>query len=174
MMAAGIHLTGHERFFGADEIIVSKTDPKGRIIYANEVFLRVADFSESELLGQPHSVIRHPAMPRCVFKLLWDTIEAGREIFAYVVNRARNGDHYWVFAHVTPTFDAGGKIISYHSNRRVPERGAVDKAAALYKELLTVEERHADRKEGMAASTRVLVETLTKLGMPYDEFVFAL
>ena len=100
-----MHLTGVERFFDKDEIIVSKTDLKGRMTYCNDVFLRIAGYTEQELLGQPHSIIRHPDMPRCVFKLLWDTIGAGKEIFAYVINRAKNGDHYWVLAHVTPSRD---------------------------------------------------------------------
>ena len=167
-------LTGVERKFNSDEIIVSKTDLKGRIIYANEVFQRVSGYSEQELLGQPHSLIRHSRMPRCVFKLLWDTIESGNEIFAYVLNRAKNGDEYWVFAHVTPTFDAAGKIISYHSNRRSPKPEAVGKAAGLYAKLLAEEERHADRKDGMAASTRTMMDILGSLGKPYDEFVFSL
>jgi len=108
MARQDVPLTGVERFFDADEVIVSKTDLKGRITYANRVFQRVAGYGEAELMGAPHSIVRHPAMPRCVFKLLWDTLEAKQEIFAYVINRARNGDHYWVFAHVTPSFDAGG------------------------------------------------------------------
>ena len=98
------NLTGVERTFGEDEIIVSKTDLTGRITYANDVFLRISGYAEAEVLGQPHSIIRHPGTPRAVFSLLWRTIESGREIFAYVVNRAKNGDHYWVLAHVTPTF----------------------------------------------------------------------
>jgi PAS domain S-box len=110
MARSGVNLTGVERTFGTDEIIVSKTDPKGRIIYANEVFLRLAGYAESEIIGQPHSIIRHPDMPRCVFKLLWDTVQSGNEIFAYVVNRSKNGDHYWVLAHVTPTFDGQGNM----------------------------------------------------------------
>lgn len=169
-----VHLTGVERTFGADEIIVSKTDTKGRIIYANEVFLRLAGYSEREILGQPHNIIRHPAMPRCVFKLLWETISAGKECFAYVVNRSKNGDHYWVLAHVTPTFDSSGTIVSYHSNRRSPRREAVAKAEALYKELLAIESRHHDRKQGMEAAYQALIDKLQGLGVPYDEFVFAL
>src|ERR1017187_6768808 len=93
MNTGSFPLTGKERFFGEEEIFVSKTDLKGHITYANEVFLRVAGYDEEEVLGQPHSMIRHPAMPRCVFKLLWDQIQVGREIFAYVVNRAKTGDH---------------------------------------------------------------------------------
>jgi len=173
-MSSNVHLTGVERTFGGDEIIVSKTDTKGRIIYANEVFLRVAGFSEREILGKPHSIIRHPAMPRCVFKLLWLTIESGKEIFAYVLNRARNGDHYWVFAHVTPTFDANRNIVSYHSNRRSPRPEAVAKASGLYEQLLAIENGHADRNAGMEASFKALVDQLGTLGVPYDEFVFSL
>ncbi len=70
------------------------------------MFLTIAGYTEREVLGQPHSMIRHPDMPRGVFALLWETIASGSEIFAYVVNLAKNGDHYWVFAHVTPTFPA--------------------------------------------------------------------
>ncbi len=167
--------TGIERTFGEEEIIVSKTDTKGRITYANDVFLRVAGYEESEVLGQPHSLIRHPDMPRAVFKLLWDTIESGREIFAYVVNRAKCGDHYWVFAHVTPTFDASGGIIGYHSNRRTPDRRAVQTVQEIYQELLAIEARHgADWRAGMDAAVAHLVMTLDQAGMPYDEFVFSI
>lgn len=174
MAKSDVHLTGVERTFGADEIIVSKTDPKGRIIYANEVFLHLAGYSESEIIGQPHSIIRHPEMPRCVFKLLWDTIQAGKECFAYVVNRSKNGDHYWVLAHITPTFDSQGNIVSYHSNRRNPRREAVAKAEALYRELRAIEAAHQDRKQGMEAGFKALVDKLQALGVPYDEFIFAL
>ena len=114
-MAAQTDLTGVERTFGADEIIVSKTDTKGRLTYVNQLFQTIADYKEDELIGQPHNIVRHPDMPRCVFKLLWDTIASGNELFAYVVNRCKFGDHYWVFAHVTPTFDAQGQITGFHS-----------------------------------------------------------
>jgi PAS domain S-box-containing protein len=173
-MEAACALSGQERFFGEDEIIVSKTDLKGHITYANDVFLKIAGYEEDEILGQPHNVIRHPAMPRCVFKLLWDQIEAGQEIFAYVLNRGKDGHHYWVFAHVTPTFDERGRITGYHSNRRCPRRDAVKKAEALYRKLLAEEQRHPGKKEGMAASTAMLLDLLAQKNMAYDEFVFTL
>lgn len=169
-----ITLTGVERFFDQSEIIVSKTDLKGRITYANRVFQRVAGYAEEELLGKPHNLVRHPDMPRCVFKLLWDTISDGKECFAYVVNRARNGDHYWVFAHVTPSYDSGGQLIGYHSSRRVPRRDAVDKVIPIYRQLVEIEAGHADRKEGMAAAGAVVGQVLASAGMGYDEFVFSL
>jgi PAS domain S-box-containing protein len=83
-MALHVNPSGRETFFPASDVIVSKTDLKGRITYANGLFCRMAGYRETELLGQPHSIIRHPDMPRSVFKLLWDTIEARSEIFAFV------------------------------------------------------------------------------------------
>jgi PAS domain S-box-containing protein len=167
-------LSGVERILRDDEIIVSKTDLKGRITYCNDAFMRLAGYSERELLGQPHNIIRHPAMPRCAFKLVWDTIEAGKEIFAYVVNRSRNGDHYWVFAHLTPDFDEGGRIVGYHSFRRSVSRDALAVIEPLYAALLAEEARHQDRKEGMAASTRMLLGILEEKGLSYEQFVLGL
>jgi PAS domain S-box-containing protein len=166
--------TGRERTFDPDEVIVSKTDPRGRITYANRVFCRVSGYSESELVGAPHSLIRHPAMPRVVFKLIWDTIASGKEIFGYVVNLARNGDHYWVFAHVTPTFDGKGKIVAYHSNRRVPTRRGVDTMTRIYAALLAEEKRYPRGPEQMAASGALLTKTLADAGVTYEQFVFSL
>lgn len=168
-------LTGRERTFGEDEIIVSKTDLKGRMTYANPVFINLAGFPERELIGAPHSIVRHPDMPRCVFKLLWDTIMGGKEIFAYVVNRSANGDHYWVFAHVTPSRDASGTILGYHSNRRVPNRRVLNEVIIpLYADLVAEENRHPNAKDGMNAAFDRLVSILKSKGIGYDEFIFSL
>jgi PAS domain S-box-containing protein len=167
--------SGRERFFEKHELIVSKTDISGKITYANEVFQRLAGRGEAELLGAPHSIIRHPDMPRCVFKLLWDTISAGQEIFAYVINLAANGDHYWVFAHVTPSFDGSGRILGYHSNRRVPDPRIVTEAIVpLYRSLLEEEGRQGDRKVGLDAATAMILGLLEKEGKTYDEFILGL
>lgn len=172
---SGVEPTGKERHFEPEELIVSKTDLKGRIIYANEVFLRLSDFTEKEVLGQPHSIIRHPDMPRCIFKLLWDEIKSGNEIFAYVVNMGKNGDHYWVLAHVTPTFDADHNIVGYHSNRRVADpRILRDKIIPLYAELREIEESTTNRKEGMNAASLALANKLSDAGMAYDKFIQSL
>ncbi len=166
--------TGRERTWPESQIIVSKTDTKGIITYANKVFCDVALYREAELVGQPHNIIRHPDMPRCVFKLLWDTVERGEEIFAYVVNLAKNGDHYWVLAHVTPTFDDEMRIIGYHSSRRVPRADAVETISGLYRRLLDIERGHSSPKEGMAASEAALFAILKDKGVAYDEFVLTL
>jgi|SRR5579862_9703189 len=169
-----IQPTGRESAFNDNEIIVSKTDLSGRLVYVNDVFLRVSHYRADELLGQPHSMIRHPEMPRAIFKLLWDTIEAKGEIFAYVVNLAKNGDHYWVLAHVTPSFDANGKVIGYHSNRRKPDADKLAKIIPLYRTLLDDEKRAADRKIGMQKSYDHLMAEMKSRGVPYDEFVLSL
>ena len=174
-MGQDTFVSGIERYFGEDDIIVSKTDLKGRLTYANKVFLEISDYSEKEVLGQPHSMIRHPDMPRSIFKLLWSALEAGREIFAYVNNRAKNGDNYWVYAHVTPSWDRNGNIVGYHSNRRLPDRDILaEHIMPLYQKLLSAERGHANRKDGMLAGEKLVTDLLTEQGVSYDEFIATL
>lgn len=167
-------LTGREIMFGTEELLVTKTDLTGRITYANDVFLRVAGYGEGEVVGQPHSFIRHPEMPRAVFKLLWDSIQGGREIFAYVVNGTKHGDHYWVFAHVTPTVDTHATITGYHSSRRCPDRAQVEKVKGLYERMLSAERGHARKADAIAASMQVLQLAIAERHTSYEEFVFSL
>jgi PAS domain S-box-containing protein len=173
-MTRAIQPTGVENLLGEEELIVSKTDLKGRITYANDVFIRMAKYSWKELMGAPHSLIRHPEMPRSVFKLLWDTLQSRQEIFAYVVNLAKDGSHYWVFAHVTPTFDERGNIVGYHSNRRKPDAAQIERIKPIYKALCAEEARHANAKDGMHASFEAIVGLLKQQGVGYDEFVLSL
>lgn len=168
-------LTGHERTFDPGDVIVTKTDLKGRITYANRVFLNISHLELGNTLEQPHSLIRHPGMPRTIFKLLWERIEAGKEIFAYVVNRAMNGDHYWVFAHVTPSFSETGQVNGYHSNRRVPDRRVIsDSIRPLYDELCAIEQRGNGRKDGLQGAYETLHDKLKTRGLDYDRFIFSL
>lgn len=174
-MSVDRSVTGKERFFGKDEVIVSKTDLKGRLTYTNQVFIGISGYLEEELLGVQHSIIRHPHMPRGIFKLLWDTIESKNEIFAYVVNRCKNGDHYWVLAHVTPSMNARGEIEGYHSNRRVPDPKIVKEIISpFYNQLLEVEKSYKNAKDGMNAGIDKVMEMLNQKGMKYDEFIFSL
>lgn len=166
--------SGRAATFAENEIIVSKTDLKGRILYANDVFCRVAKMTERELLGAPHSIIRHPEMPRSVFKLLWDRLRDGKEIFAYVVNMAADGDHYWVFAHVTPSRNEGGEIVGYHSNRRKPDPHQIDAIQPIYRALVNEERASHDPKTGISRGTALLERTLAAKGMSYDEFIFSI
>ena len=170
-----ITATGVERFFDKNEIIVSKTDLKGNLTYVNNVFLRISDYTEAELLGQPHSLIRHVDMPRAIFKLLWDYLQDGKEIFAYVNNFAKNGDNYWVLAHVTPSFDDVGNVVGYHSNRRVPDAEILaNTIIPLYKQLKDIENGDKSRKIGLQKSEQKLKEIVADQGVSYDEFILSL
>lgn len=174
-MPKGTHTTGKEVYFEDDELIVSKTDLKGILTYTNRPFLDISGYTEQEVIGKPHNIIRHPDMPRCIFKLLWETISSGSEIFAYVVNRCKNGDHYWVYAHVTPSKTTEGEVIGYHSNRRVPERDIIDEAIIpLYKSLKAIEDNTSNRKEAMSQSGAEIVSMLANEGLAYDEYVMTL
>ncbi|MEK9970407.1 MAG: PAS domain-containing protein [Ferrovibrio sp.] len=166
--------TGRERTFAEHEIIVSKTDLKGRITYVNDIFCNVGLYEEEEVLGQPHSIVRHPDMPRVVFALLWQRIEEGEEIFAYVKNMAKNGDHYWVLAHVTPSYSLDGKVDGYHSNRRVPSRDALTQIEPLYRRLREEETRHVDRKQGLQAAAALLETTLSERNTDYDRYILGM
>lgn len=108
-----------ERAFSPDEIVVTKTDPSGAVVHANDVFINIGGWSENDLLNRPHNMVRHPDMRAVVFKLLWERAGSGREFFAYIQNRRANGDHCRSPAHVTPDFDQTGRIVGRHSSRRV-------------------------------------------------------
>jgi len=156
-----------------DDFIVSKTSAKGIITYGNPIFIEFSGYSEEELLGSQHNIIRHPDMPRAAFKLVWETIEAGKEFFGYVKNLSKDGSFYWVFTHITPDFDSRRNIVGYTSVRRCPKREAVGKIEPVYRQMLAAE-RAAGPRDAIAAGTRVLVDLLQQTGMSYEELVFSL
>lgn len=172
-MKSKVEPTSNEKVMRENDFIVSKTDLKGRITYGNEIFIEYSGYSESELLGAQHNIIRHPDMPRGVFKFLWDNIAAGTEVFAYVKNMAKDGSFYWVFANVTPDYDAAGNIIGYLSVRRAPKRSAVQVLDGLYKLMLEAEQK-AGPKDACDASLALLVSVLNEKGMSYEELIHAL
>ncbi len=165
--------TSVERVMREDDYIVSMTDTTGRITYGNRIFIEFSGYSESELLGTQHNIIRHPDMPRAVFKLLWDKIAKREECFAYVKNMAKDGSFYWVFANVTPTFDDAGNIAGYFSVRRKPKASGVKVATEVYRLMLEAEKK-AGPVNAIAASTQVLVDIMNEKGLSYDELVLAI
>ena len=162
-------MANQELTFGEDQFIVSKTDLKGNITYGNALFITISGYDESELLDKPHNILRHEEMPALVFKLLWSRVKEGKEIFAYVKNKTKRGDYYWVFAHVTPSFDTDRRITNFHSVRRKPSQKALDVIKPLYAMLLQKE-----KSGGIAASETALNQILKEKGMSYDEFVLSL
>lgn len=161
--------TNTERQVKDDAFLVSKTDTKGRITYCNLPFIEIVGSTEQELLGKPHNIVRHPDMPRCIFKLLWERIHNKQEIFAYVKNMSFDGSYYWVFANVTASLDKNGTTIGYYSIRRKPNPKALEVIIPLYKELLEKE-----KSGGMEASEAHLHRVLKEKGASYDEFANAL
>lgn len=165
--------TGNERTFDASEIIVSKTDLSGKITYINEVFEKISGFKRDEIIGEPHNIIRHPDMPRSIFDLAWESLKQEQEIFAYVVNLCKEGDHYWVLAHMVPSYGPDGKIVGYHSNRRLPRPDNVKLLQGIYQELLAIEAR-SEPREGMKNARKYLDDFLASKNIQYDEFIFSL
>ncbi|WP_306589811.1 PAS domain-containing methyl-accepting chemotaxis protein [Geothrix sp. 21YS21S-4] len=124
-------VTQTERLLEAGKPIVTKTDLKGRIIYANDSFVHVSGFGREELIGADHNIVRHPDMPAEAFEDLWRNLHAGLPWRGLVKNRAKNGDFYWVDAYITPITDRGAPV-GYISVRSAPDRSAVDEAERLY------------------------------------------
>ena len=108
-------------------LIVSETDEKGKIIYANEDFCKIAGFSKEELIGKPHNIVRHPEMPKWACKDLWNTIKAGKVWRGVVKNKTKDGGYYWVYATVYPSIDANGNI-RYVSVRVKPTQEEIEQA----------------------------------------------
>jgi aerotaxis receptor len=117
------------------DFLVSQTDSKGKILFANEDFCSIAGYTLEELIGQPHNIVRHPDMPRAAFKDLWDTVKRGQVWKGYVKNATKNGGFYWVFATVYPNVSTGDGEYGYMSCRRKASPAEIQKAEALYKTL---------------------------------------
>lgn len=169
-----MNFSGKEVHFDHDELIVSKTDLQGRITYANHTFLKIAGYEEAECIGQQHNLIREPNMPRAVFELFWSTLAEGKEIFAYVVNSTKAGDHYWVIAHGTPSVQ-NEKTVGYHSTRRVPNPDTIQNVIVpLYDKLLSIEQKNPSKKDGLQESVNTLLGILSEKKVSYDEFMAGL
>jgi len=165
---------GREVSLNDGEFIVSKTDPQSRITYANRSFMRITGYSESEVLGRPQSIVRHPEMPRGVFRLLWNTIRKGDEFFGYINNLAEDGSNYWVWANITPDRDEQGRIIGYFSARRKPDPAAIAKVKPIYAEMLAAEARASNVEEACKASLAVLDHYIHQEHADYEAFVLSL
>lgn len=124
-------VTDHEVPYPDGKLIVSRTDTDGIITHANQAFVDLSGYTEDELIGQPHYILRHPDMPRAAFQDLWDVVKDGRQWHGYVKNLRKDGGHYWVYATVIPNI-RDGKIVGYTSVRRKPSRRKVEESEDLY------------------------------------------
>jgi PAS domain S-box-containing protein len=121
------------------DLIVSKTDLGGKITYANPTFLQITQYSTSELVGQNHNIVRHPDMPRSVYKYMWDRLVKEEHVHCFVKNLTKEGAHYWTFAYIMPDFDERGVVMGYHSERRAPNPKAISEIINLYCKVKEIE-----------------------------------
>ena len=160
-MRSNLPVTQNEIVLRDDQMIVSKTDLKGQITYINRDFLDISGFTEAELMGQPHNLVRHPDMPPEAFADLWKTLKAGRPWIGMVKNRCKNGDYYWVEAHATPLYE-NGQVTGYMSVRKKPSSDKIDATDAIYRQF----------REGKAGGMRVelgQVVSGSNLGQKYAD-----
>ncbi|CCE24538.1 methyl-accepting chemotaxis protein [Methylotuvimicrobium alcaliphilum] len=147
-MKMNMPVTDREIMMKQGTILVTKTDLKGRIIYANDAFVEISGFPRDELVGSNHNIVRHPDMPPAAFKDLWETIKAGRPWIGFIKNRTKTGDYYWVEANVTPYFE-NKRVAGYLSVRQAPSRDQIDHAEELYQKIAA--DRASIRPTGIAA-----------------------
>lgn len=128
-------ITDREIPYPEGRLIVSRTDKQGVITHTNPAFIEMSGYSENELIGQPHSILRHPDMPAAAFKDLWDTVATGKKWSGYVKNLRKDGAYYWVYATVIPNV-RNGEVVGYTSVRRKPSRRKVEESIKLYATML--------------------------------------
>lgn len=147
--------------------IVSKTDPKGVIEYGNDYFVEISGYTEAELIGKPHNIIRHPDMPKIVFKMMWDRIKKGENIMAVVKNLAKDGSYYWVVTEFEPKYDPiTNEIISHTAFRKAAPKKAVEAIIPVYAKLIEIE-----KQSGMEASEKYLRSLFEDKKTTYDDFI---
>ena len=173
-MKPNITPTNNEKKLAEEDFIVSKTDASGRITYANRIFMQIAGYSEQELLGVQHNIIRHPEMPRGLFRFMWNTLKAGEEFFGFAKNLCADGGFYWVFANITPDYDNHGELQGYYSVRRNPPRSALEIITPIYQEMLNIE-RQSSVKEAPDRSLAYLFDIVSQSGVKnYNKLVLDL
>lgn len=149
-----------------EAVLISVTDPKGIITEANDVFIQTAGYSEEELVGAAHNIIRHPDMPQVMFKIVWEHIKDRENVMALVKNLAKDGRYYWILTDFVTKVDANREVINYTAYRRPVCKDVQDAITPLYKALSAIE-----TITGMDASEKFLNEYLENKGITYDEMI---
>ena len=172
-MKYNVQPTLAEKLMRDEDFIVSKTDPKGLITYCNRIFLEFSGYSAKELIGKPHNIIRHPDMPRGLFKFIWDELSQKNETLAYIKNLASDGSFYWVFATITPSYDEHGQVIGYFSVRRAPNRTGVNIMEDIYRRMLAEESRVSTATQP-DASLKLMNQILAEKEVSYEDFILSI
>jgi len=148
------------------DIVVSKSDEEGNITYGNPIFVKLSGYDKDELIGSPHSILRHPDMPKTIFKYLWDRLKDKKEVKVFVKNRSKNGDFYRVYATIRPALNPDGTLRNYTSTRRRSNPKAWEILEPLYKEMRELEEAQGIEK----AEARLLDFIKEQGGNSLDDF----
>lgn len=152
--------TNEEQIVGSTDLIVSKSDAEGLITYVNPIFIKISGYSQGKLLEEPHSMLRHPDMPKVIFKYLWENIKEGRDVVAYVKNLCKDGSFYWVLATVKSAKNPDGSFRNYMSTRKCITDSAKETIKDLYANLLAIE-----KSDGVEASEKALNDFLIEKGV---------
>ena len=158
--------TGNEIKLDPKRYIVSKTDLSGKIMYANEYFTEVSGYSEYQLIGTPHNILRHPDMPKVIFYLMWKRLKNGENMIAVVKNLAKNGDHYWVTTGFDIKHNRMGNVRHYIAFRQAAPKHVIKEIEPLYTKLLRIE-----KERGFPASIDYFNLFLKEKNMDYDQFI---
>ncbi len=162
-----ITLIDEEITLNPKRYIVSKTDAKGMITFGNDYFVEISGYKESELMGKPHNMIRHPDMPRVIFKLLWSRIQSNQGMIAVIKNRAKDGRYYWVITEFEIKKDKlSNQVVGYTAFRQGASTPVVKEITSLYRKLNEIEEA-----SGMEESQKYLMGFLENKDMSYDEYI---
>ena len=156
--------TNKEIILDPKKVIISKTDKKGVIQYANDYFIEISGYSKAELLHKPHNIIRHPDMPKVVFKILWEKLHKGENIYAVIKNLTKNGDFYWVVTKFETSYDENGNIVSHTARRKTVPEKVKQIANSIYKTIVAIE------KIDPKLAEESFYETLEKYQLTYDDF----
>jgi PAS domain S-box-containing protein len=169
----GTNNSGREVSISQQEFMVTKSNLKGDLIYANRAFMQINGYPESELLGKPLGMFHHPDMPQGIFRLLSASLDSERECFLYLKNRTRNGDFYWAYTNVNIIRDDRGRPKAYLSVMRRPSLESVETIDELYREMQRIEQ--GNRTVGSSdASLQWLMEYVEGKGHSYDSFIHTL
>lgn len=147
------------------DMIVSKSDAEGNITYTNPIFMKISGYTQGELLDQPHSILRHPDMPKVIFKYLWDNLKAGKDVNAFVKNLCKDGGYYWVCAQVRVANNPDGSFRNYVSTRKRMSESAKKVIEPVYAKLLEIE-----KSDGVEASEKALMDWLAEQGQSAETF----
>ncbi len=158
--------TGREIKFSSEKMLVSKTDARGVISYGNQNLMDISGYSDDDLLGTPHNILRHPDMPKAIFYLMWDSIKRGNNIMAVVKNLSKSGDHYWVTTDFDIQKNREGRIRNYIAFRQAASRDVIKTIEPIYSKMLEIE-----KSEGMDASLKYIETFLAEKDISYNDFI---